>query len=171
MATQKTETSPYAWVPSPHEDQRRPQRHQAPSPERPEASNRLSFLFYSVRRRYRLRSRERFQEVRRKGRSVKDPLVILVYLRNDLPYSRFGFTASRRVGNAVQRNRARRLLRESIRLQLDHIEAGWDLVLIARPAILKQSFQQVDVSCKRLLAKAHLLTSSVAVPPEKDEIL
>jgi ribonuclease P protein component len=115
-----------------------------------------------VRRRYRLRSRERFQEVRRKGKSAKHRLAILVYLRNDLPYSRFGFTASRRVGNAVQRNRARRLLRESIRLQLETIEAGWDVVLIARPAIVGKSFQQVDEACKQLLKRARLSSAITA---------
>jgi len=119
-----------------------------------------------VRRRYRLRSRERFQEVRRKGRSAKHPLAILVYLRNDLPHSRFGFTASRRVGNAVQRNRARRLLRESVRLQLETIEPGWDLVFIARPAIVNKSFRQVDEACKRLLKKARL--SPTTPPPQKN---
>jgi ribonuclease P protein component len=93
-------------------------------------------------------------------------LAILVYLRNDLPHSRFGFTASRRVGNAVQRNRARRLLRESVRLQLETIEPGWDLVFIARPAIVNKSFRQVDEACKRLLKKARL--SPTTPPPQKN---
>ena len=124
-----------------------------------------------MRRRYRLRSRERFQEVRRKGRSSKDRLVILVYLRNNLPYSRFGFTASRRVGNAVRRNRARRLLRESVRLQ--SVEPGWDIVFIARPAIVNKSFHQVDAACRRLLKKTQLLLTTLPVssPSEVDETL
>jgi len=115
-----------------------------------------------LRRRYRLRSRERFQEVRRQGESRKDRLVVLVYLPNDLPYSRFGFTASRRVGNAVRRNRARRLLRESIRLRLPAIKPGWDVILIARPPIVHASFHQVDAACERLLRKAQLLTEESA---------
>ncbi len=125
-----------------------------------------------MRRRYRLRSRERFQEVRRKGRSSKDRLVVLVCLRNDLHYNRFGFTASRRVGNAVRRNRARRLLRESIRLRFATIEPGWDIIFIARPAILNKSFHQVDEACGRLLKKAHLLlptSSPVSPPPQMDK--
>jgi ribonuclease P protein component len=123
-----------------------------------------------VQRRYRLRSRERFQQVRRTGKSRKDQLAILVFLRNDLPYSRFGFTASRRVGNAVQRNRAKRLLRESVRLRFGSIKPGWDMVFIARPAIVNQPFQKVDAACERLLKKAHMLTPPVAASPEMDEI-
>ena len=123
-----------------------------------------------MQRRYRLRSRERFQEVRRTGKSRKDRLAILVFLRNDLPYSRFGFTASRRVGNAVQRNRAKRLLRESVRLRFKTIKPGWDMVFIARPAIVKQPFQQVDAACERLLKKAHMLTPPVTASPEMNEL-
>lgn len=125
-----------------------------------------------MHRRYRLRSRERFREVRQQGKSRKDRLAILVFLPNELPYSRFGFTASRRVGNAVQRNRARRLLRESIRLRLDRIAPGWDMVFIARPPIVKATFHEVDASCERLLRQAHLLSedpSTDARPIEMPE--
>ncbi len=118
-----------------------------------------------MRRRYRLRSRERFAQVRRQGQSYKDRLTILVCLRNDLPYSRVGFTASRRVGNAVKRNRARRLLRESVRLRFPGIDPGWDMVFIARPHIVFARFQQVDAACGRLLEKAALLTATKDADP------
>ena len=81
---------------------------------------------------------------------------MLCALPNDLPYSRFGFTASRHVGKAVARNRARRLMREVVRLNLQRIEAGWDLVFIARAAIAKASFQEVEAACAALLRRAKL---------------
>ncbi len=98
--------------------------------------------------------------------------MVLVCLRNDLHHNRFGFTASRRVGNAVRRNRARRLLRESIRLRFATIEPGWDIIFIARPAILNKSFHQVDEACGRLLKKAHLLLPTslpVSQPSQMDK--
>lgn len=76
---------------------------------------------------------------------------------NDLPHSRFGFTASRKVGGAVQRNRARRLLREAVRLQMDAIRSGWDLVFVARPAIVTARFSEVEEACTNLLRRARLL--------------
>lgn len=53
---------------------------------------------------------------------------------------RLGFTCSRKVGNAVARNRARRRLREAARAVLPPSLAGWDLVLIGRPATVERPF-------------------------------
>ena len=54
---------------------------------------------------------------------------------------RVGFTASRKVGNAVARNRARRRLRAVARDVLSHAEPGNDFVLIARPATVNRDYQ------------------------------
>ena len=55
---------------------------------------------------------------------------------------RVGFTASRKVGNAVQRNRARRRLRAVAQQVLEqHAEPGTDFVLIARPATIERDYQ------------------------------
>jgi ribonuclease P protein component len=52
---------------------------------------------------------------------------------NDLPHCRWGLSVSRRVGNAVRRNRVKRLLRESIRLLQRDFPRGYDLVIVVRP--------------------------------------
>lgn len=109
-----------------------------------------------MKRHQRLRDRARFRHVRQEGRSWAHPLLVLCALPNDLPYSRFGFTASRHVGKAVARNRARRLMREAIRLNLQRIEAGWDVVFIARSAIAGMGLQEVAPACVTLLQRARL---------------
>jgi ribonuclease P protein component len=58
----------------------------------------------------------------------------------DQPGLRLGFTCSRKVGNAVARNRARRRLREAARRVLAPAPAGWDIVLIGRPATVERAF-------------------------------
>jgi ribonuclease P protein component len=65
-----------------------------------------------------LRSSRDFQTVYRKGRRYEGALITAFVLPNNLSHNRFGITASRKaIGNAVQRNRARRLLRETFRLK------------------------------------------------------
>jgi len=104
-----------------------------------------------------LRSNKQFQRVRREGRSWAHPLLVLCALPNDLEHSRFGFSASHWVGNAVVRNRAKRLMREATRLRQGDIEEGWDLVFIARNSIRGVSFTQVDQAVRQLLRRAGLL--------------
>lgn len=55
-------------------------------------------------------------------------------------YCRFGFTVTRKIGNAVQRNRVRRRLKEAARIAADHAVCGHDYVIIARPAAIAQTF-------------------------------
>jgi ribonuclease P protein component len=69
------------------------------------------------------------------------PLFALVAIDNARSYGRLGLAASRRLGGAVARNRAKRLLRESFRR---HKLAGADLVLIPKPEILKHTQAEVE---------------------------
>jgi ribonuclease P protein component len=110
-----------------------------------------------VKRRYRVRENKRFQEIRRTGRSYTNELLVLCVLPNDLPYSRFGFSVSSRIGNAVTRNRIKRRLREAVRLRMDQIVKGWDAVFIARNPIRSADYHAMDAACARLLRRAHLL--------------
>ena len=72
--------------------------------------------------------------------------------------SRVGLITSKKIGNAVQRNRARRLIRESLRQLANVVEPCWDIVLIARPAISAPGVKMQDVrdEIQWLLKKARL---------------
>ena len=66
-----------------------------------------------------------------KGNSRVSRLLVMRTLPNDLTLSRYGFSISKRVGNAVTRNKVKRQLREILRkIQL---RSGWDIVFIVRP--------------------------------------
>jgi len=100
--------------------------------------------------------------MREQGRTWADPRLVLSALPNGLVYSRFGFVVSRRVGNAVERNRARRLIKEALRLHRPRIRPGWDLVWIARTQMAEAEFSQVMQSVGVLLEQAGLLEEDEA---------
>jgi ribonuclease P protein component len=81
----------------------------------------------------RLKKRAEIRAAMKKGRCVTEYGAKLFYIRNNLPYNRIAFTFVRKFGNAVERNRARRLGRESYRHLRDRLPLGWDLVLLVYP--------------------------------------
>jgi ribonuclease P protein component len=102
----------------------------------------------------RLKKRAEFLEVAGKGRKWTTPGFILQALARDAPAPRVGFTASRRVGIAVERNRARRRLREAARLVLPAHAAPGDYVLVARGGTATRQFaalvRDLEAALKRL---------------------
>lgn len=76
--------------------------------------------------------------------------------RRDRGPARFGFTVSKRVGNAVERNRVRRRLREIVRLSAaTQVRAGHDYVLIGRRAALDLPFARLAQDFEGALRRAH----------------
>ncbi|MCW5874060.1 MAG: ribonuclease P protein component [Anaerolineales bacterium] len=95
--------------------------------------------------------------MRRLGKSYPHPFVVLVVLANDIDKVRVGVAAGRSVGGAVQRNRAKRLLRAAMLPLLERIPPGHDLVLIARAGLLAASSQEVQSVLERQLQRAKLI--------------
>jgi ribonuclease P protein component len=82
--------------------------------------------------------------------------MILSAIPNDLEYSRFGYITSKRIGKAVKRNRAKRLLRESVRQFLPDIAGGWDCVIIARTPLTDVNQEKAKSALITLLKRARL---------------
>jgi len=110
-----------------------------------------------VKREFRLTQSADFIRVRRQGRSYAHPLVILVVLPNQSSRTRVGLSASKAIGGAVQRNRAKRLLRHAIAPLLEFTSPGYDLVLLARKPILNVKCDQVKQALIDNLSKAKLM--------------
>lgn len=108
-------------------------------------------------RRHRLTRSQDFQRVRTTGKSYSHPLLILVACRNGLDHSRFGLRAGRATGGAVQRNRARRRLREALRPIVSTIQPGWDIVLVAREPTAGAAWSELRAGVASLIRRAGLM--------------
>ena len=111
-----------------------------------------------MKRNFRLTRSTDFKRVRNAGKSYAHPLVVLVATPATENSIRIGFTAGRSVGGAIERNRAKRLLREAMRMLLPSVRTGWDLVLIARQPLPTATFEQVQATLSQLFRRANLLT-------------
>jgi ribonuclease P protein component len=99
-----------------------------------------------------------FQRVRQVGKSWAHPLLVLVAAPNKLELTRNGFAVGKRMGKAHTRNRLKRVLRETVRVRLEGIKPGYDLLWIARNNLTEETdFWMVDQTVENLLKRAKLL--------------
>jgi len=113
-----------------------------------------------VERKFRLTSSIEIQRVRRSGKSYAHPLLVLILQAGNDPNSRFAVTAGTTVGNAVQRNRAKRLLRAAFREVQDDFPPGYKGILIARKPLKDANHSQTTAALKSLLNKAGIASSN-----------
>ena len=160
LAAQSATPKAAARFPGAYEYQRGPQGPEIEASERAPQTVCVRMPARPVRREYRLRSNTDFQRIRREGRTFVQPLLVMATRSNDLDHSRVGFVVGRRIGKAVDRNRMKRRMRESIRLrvQRDEVSEGWDVVFIARHPMADASFHQVDEAIGLLLRRAGLVS-------------
>ena len=107
-----------------------------------------------MQRSLRLTGNKQFTRIRGQGDSAANRFLVIRFLPNGLDHSRFGFMVSRRIGNAVVRNRVKRRLREAVRLT--PVKAGWDAVFIARRGTESAGYHELKQAAGNLLRRVHL---------------
>ncbi len=113
-----------------------------------------------MQRNFRLTRSDDFESARRSGRSYSHRMLVLVARANEQPHTRVGVVAGRAVGNAVKRNRAKRVLRAAVRALQGSLRPGWDLVLIARAPLLSSAQAEVIEALRTLLRRSGVVLSS-----------
>ena len=137
VSTQSTPPSQDARVSRAHEDEGRTKGVEASSCEGPQTADRLSG---GLSRRQRLTTSAEFQALFQRGKRIDRSALIVLWRESNDP-TRVGFAVSRQVRLAVQRNRARRRLREAYRAARDVAPTRAALVIIGRPASLTVPFE------------------------------
>ena len=113
-----------------------------------------------MKRRFRLTRSTDIKRVRRSGKSYAHPLVVLYVLKSDKSETQVGVSAGLAVGNAVKRNRAKRLLRAAMTDLLPVTIPGCYLLLIGRSPLPAASAQQAHEAISSLLRRAGLLSQA-----------
>ena len=110
-----------------------------------------------MRRAHRLKRKEDFAQVYEAGRSTAGRLLVLYALKSEQSKVRIGFAAGRKLGSAVVRNRAKRIMREIARNSFAEVSPGYNLVVIARAGALKATFAELNKEFAYLMKKLNLL--------------
>jgi len=120
--------------------------------------------------RYRpIRRNSEFGRVYARGKSYVNPALVLYVLKTRGKKTRVGLTATKKIGHAVQRNRARRVMKAAIDEHLDQNIGGYDLVFVARGMTPRLKSWQLSEVVARLFAQAGLPDKAkppATVPPE-----
>ncbi len=110
-----------------------------------------------MQKQYRIRKNRQFQYVYRKGKSTTAREIVLLYIR--AAKLQVGFSVSKKVGNAVIRNRVKRRLREAFRGYIPDLKPGFYIVA-ARTSAAQADFKTLNRSLRYLLNKQHLWKDS-----------
>lgn len=107
-------------------------------------------------RSYTLKRHKEFRYTYARGRSQSLSLFTLVYAKSRNETVRVGLSVSKRIGNAVQRNRAKRRMRAALTPFITHIAGGFNVIFVARQEVLTAPFSELSRQMETLLRRAEL---------------
>lgn len=108
-------------------------------------------------KKYRLRNNFHFKKVYNRGKSYGNRLVVMYANKNGMNYNRVGFSVTKKIGNSVVRNKVRRRMKESYRLNCNKIKDGYDLIFLPKVAANKADYREIESAMLHLLKISHLL--------------
>jgi ribonuclease P protein component len=112
-----------------------------------------------VKQAFRLTRSADFERVRQSGKSYPHPLIVLLALPNAMETVRIGVAAGKSVGNAVIRNRAKRVLRACLTNLLPEVQTGWDIIVLARKPLPGAGYSQTLTALQVVMKRAGLLNA------------
>lgn len=111
-----------------------------------------------MHRSHRLKKNEHFQAVFQRGTSAANKQFVLYSAKQEVQAAfRVGISVSKKIGNAVIRNRVKRFIREAVARLEASIPQGLDLVIIARPGVEQMSLETIEQSLLHVMKRAKVI--------------
>ena len=99
-----------------------------------------------------------FRKVYKHGKSFANRYLVMYILENKSDSSRIGISVSKKVGNAITRNKIRRRIKEAYRLNIDeNVKNGYDIIFIARVSCNEAEYKDIDNAINHLVKKSNLI--------------
>lgn len=102
-----------------------------------------------------------FRRLYNRGKTVTDPALVIYYSKNRAGICRIGITTSKKIGNAVERNRSRRVLKEAFRKVCPSVTAGYDIVIVARSKTKYMKSTRLAEIMFGIFSEQHMLKAEV----------
>ena len=112
---------------------------------------------FRFRRINRLKKNKAFQAVYKGGHSVVERSGVLYWSEHPGQLKKIGFAVGKKLGNAVIRNRIKRMMREVFRLHQQKLPDNVDIIFVARKSLVGAHFEQAEALFLRLCRRARLL--------------
>ncbi len=103
-----------------------------------------------------LNKNKNFKYVYNRGKNIVSPILVTYVVKNKLGINRIGITTSKKIGNAVERNRARRIIKVAYRNCCSKVKTGYDLVFVARNKTVKSNSNQIYDVMKQHLSQLNI---------------
>ena len=107
----------------------------------------------------RLKRRSEFGRVYTKGRSYATDLIVVYVLPGRSDATKIGFSVGKKLGGAVARNRARRVLQEATRQFVSNIKSGYSVIVVARARVGEASFSSISAAVKTTFERSGILNA------------
>ncbi len=117
-----------------------------------------------------LTENKQFLSLYKRGKTVGSKSCIFYYFQNKLPFNRLGITTSKKVGNAVCRNRARRVIRAAYQQNEVNFPIGYDFVIVAREAASQVKAGEISTFFKNKVIKDINKSKTVQISQKSNQV-